>query len=90
MASYIETSTAASSGEDFTLAPGASTTLSLSGAAGIPAGCTARIEIKSAAETYQVIGLLSKDSPALVLQAAGTFRVVKGSNPDFPFGVERD
>ncbi|MDM0006437.1 hypothetical protein QTI51_09645 [Variovorax sp. J22G73] len=90
MANYIPVSAAAADGTDFTLAANAATTLSLSAASALVPGCGALIQIKSAGGSYQTIGRLDRDYPVRVLQATGTFRVSKGSNPDLPFGVERD
>lgn len=90
MASYIAPSVAAANGADFTLAAGNATTLSLSAASALLPLCNARIQIKSAAGTYQDIGFLDKDNPIVVLQAIGTFRVVKSDNADLSFGVEKD
>lgn len=79
----------ANTSTDFTVVPGGSVTLSLCAASSVVAGCGASIQIKCEAGTYQQIGRLDRDAPLLVLQAAGIFRVVKGSNLHLPFGVDR-
>jgi hypothetical protein len=83
----INTNTATSA--DFTLFDGQSTTIFLKDATSneVTADALALVQIK-AGEAYFTIGKLDVASPGRVLQAPGTFRVLKFNSP-VAFGVER-
>lgn len=90
MAELLASSTANAVSADFTLIDGQSTLLLLKDAIGeaVCPDAVARIQVKSGTK-YFTIGMLDVTNPARVLQAPGTFRVVK-----FPstaaFGVDND
>ncbi len=76
MAVLIAATTSATNSADFTLASGDNVTLALVAAAAIPSDAAAAIQFKSAGGVYFNIGNLTQESPAKVLSAPGTFRVV--------------
>jgi hypothetical protein len=90
MANIIPSGTAEAASADFTLTAGTTTTLSVNDADGFVSPlATAYIQIKSAAGAYCTIGQLDGNNPAQVLNATGTFRVLRLAN-NAAFGVERD
>ena len=89
MAELIAPGTTAANSADFTLTDGQSATLYLktAGPAIAPASI-AVIQVKSGA-SYFTIGQLTTGDPMQVLQAAGTFRVVRKPHT-IAFGVDKD
>lgn len=90
MAELIATSVDTATSADFTVLDGASATLFLKDAVSTkvhPDAC-ASVQIKSADNQYFEIGILDVTTPARVLQAPGTFRVVKYSAP-VAYGVDK-
>lgn len=74
MAALLANGTTAASSADFTLTGEASTLFLVAATSQIPI-CSALIEIKSAAGTYHIIGVLTPENPAQVLTGPGTYRV---------------
>ena len=74
MAALLANGTTAASSADFSLV-GESTTLFLVAATTAIPDVAVLIEIKSAAATYHPIGVLTDETPAVVLSGPGTYRV---------------
>jgi hypothetical protein len=91
MANLIPSSTSQADSLDFVVAAGTPTTLSLFSATNqsLPNDAAAVIKIKSSGGTYNVIGALSNQQKALVLDGPGTFLVTKGPS-SVAFGVDQD
>ena len=90
MAELIAPSTTTAASADFTLTDGQSTTIFLKDADSTKAhpNAVACIQIKSADGQYFEVGVVDVTEPARVLQAPGTFRVVKYPAP-LAYGVDR-
>ncbi len=86
MAELIAVGTTAVSSADFTLT-GESTSLFLTGTAGLESGCSATVEVKSASGVYYPIGALSAATPIKVLSGPGTYRVSRPAGASC--GVDR-
>lgn len=91
MAEIIASGTTEATSSDIVLADGASTTIFLKSGTGGPIvnDAVAGVQIKSSGGHYFTIGTLDKDGPAKVIQAPGTFRVIRYANA-IAFGVDRD
>lgn len=90
MANIIPISVNTATSSDFTLLDGQSTTIFMADAESneVCPEALSLIQIKDSGGSYFTIGRLDVTSPARVLQAAGTFRVLKFSAPK-AFGVDR-
>jgi hypothetical protein len=90
MAELIPVGDSEQASADFTLAVGESATLFLKGGIGnyVPAGSQAFVQIKSGGQ-YLNVGELTAIEGAKVLDAPGTFRVLRAVAAA-PFGVDRD
>ena len=90
MANIIPISVNTATSSDFTLIDGQSTTLFLTDAESseVCPEAIALVQLKSADGAYFTCGKLDVVTPARVLQAAGTFRVLKFNAPK-AFGVDR-
>jgi hypothetical protein len=79
MAAFLTAGTTEAASSTFTLAAGESTLLYLidAGGPGLPEDILVDIQVSSSATEYFNIGFLSRERPALVLTAPGTFRVLR-------------
>lgn len=79
MSELVASGTTTANSNDFTIDAGASASLFLKSATSqvLPYDARATIQVKSADATYYDIGALTESDPMKVLQAAGTFRVVR-------------
>lgn len=79
MAELIASGTTTANSADITIEAGASASLFLKSATSqtLPQDAKAVIQVKSTDATYYDIGTLTATDPMKVLQAAGTFRVVR-------------
>jgi len=95
MASLIAISADQAASADFTLAAGASTTLSLTNAntnasgVTLPTPIVALIQLKGSSNAYVTVGQIDSGTPQKVLSAIGTFRVLKLASA-VAAGVDRD
>ena len=91
MAELIASGTTEVNSSDIVVADGESTTVFLKSGTGGPIvnGAVASVQIKSSGGHYFTIGTLDKDAPAKVIQAPGTFRVVRYAN-GVAFGVDAE
>lgn len=74
MAELLASGTTLAASADFTLT-GETSSLFLTAAAAQVPECVVLVEVKSAAETYHIIGKLTESEPAKVLSGPGTYRV---------------
>lgn len=90
MANIIPTSVNTATSADFTLSDGQSTTLFLKDAesSAVCPEALALVQIKDDLGQYFTIGKLDVVNPGRVLQAPGTFRVLKFNAPR-AYGVDR-
>ena len=79
MAAFLTAGTNEATSSTFTLAAGESTLLYLIDAAGpgLPEDIVVDIQVASSASEYFNIGVLTRQKPAQVLTAPGTFRVLR-------------
>lgn len=79
MASILTAGTTEAASSTFTLAAGEAKTVYLTSATGptLAADVAADIQIASAGSQYFTIGTLSRSAPAYVVEAVGTFRVLR-------------
>jgi len=91
MAELIASGTTEANSSDIVIADGESTTLFLKSGTGGPIvnGAMASVQIKSSGAHYFTIGSLDHYNPAKVIQAPGTFRVVRHANA-VAFGVDAE
>lgn len=88
MAELIPNGIAAAPSVEFTLAAGDQATIFLKDGGDSSGQRRAQVQIKSAGGTWTTVATLSGAGASGVLQAAGTFRVIKGAS-DIPFGVDK-
>jgi len=86
----IASGTTEATSSDITLADGASAIVFLKDASGpsLPGGCTAVIQLKTAAATYFTQGVISGEDPARRIFGPGVYRVLKPASQS-AFGVEQ-
>lgn len=91
MAELIASGTTEVNSSDIVLIDGASTTVFLKSGTGGPIvnGATATIQIRSSGGNYFKVGTLDHYDPVKVIQAPGTFRVVRHANA-VAFGVDAE
>lgn len=79
MAAFFTAAATELASSTFALATGESATLYLidAGGPGLPADAVVDIQIASSATEYFNIGVLTRDNPARVLTAVGTFRLFR-------------
>jgi len=89
MASILAAGITQAASSTFTLADGESKTVYLTAPSGAPIAddATAQIQIVSAAGDYTTIGTLTRAVPSYVVQAVGTFRVLRWPCST-PVGIE--
>lgn len=89
MASILAAGITEAASSTFTLAAGESATIYLTddSGPGLPVDASADVQIASAGGQYFTIGTLSRDKPAQVLTAVGTFRVLR-KPCSTPVGIE--
>ena len=75
----LSAGTAAAASGEFTLASGETATLFLKDAAGprVPVDCVVKVQIKAASGEFFDVGQLDVRAPAQLVQAPGTYRVVR-------------
>lgn len=90
MAELLASSTAAADSADFTLTAGNTATLNLKGGSETWVGpqSIAYVQIKSSDNRYYNIGAMTVQNPAVVVSAAGTYRVSKMAAPE-AYGVDK-
>jgi hypothetical protein len=91
MANLIPSSTSQADSAPIVVAAGTPTTLALFSAVsqGLPNDAWAEIKKQSSATTTEVVGRLTYQQKALVLDGPGTFLVTKGPS-SVAFGVDQD
>lgn len=91
MAEIIASGTTEANSSDIIVADGASTTVFLKSGTGgqIVNGASATVQIKSSGGHYFPIGSLDQYNSAKVIQAPGTYRVVRHANGS-AFGVDAE
>lgn len=79
MATILAAGTTEAASSTFVLTAGQAATIYLTDAAGpgLPFDACADVQIASAGSQYFTVGTLTRSNPAVVLEAAGTFRVLR-------------